>query len=365
MKNKGSIKIDIYIIKNFLGTFVFAITLLMFITVVFDLTEKLDDFIEKKVPLNIILFDYYLNFIPYFAVLFSPLFTFITVIFFTSKFANNSEIIAMFCSGLSFRRMLVPYFFSALIIAIFTFTFGNFIIPKANKIRYDFEEAYVRSSRAAVYKRNIHIQVHPNVYIYMESFSSTGNIGYKFSMEKFSEKGELESKLIADYVKWDTAKKKWQVRNYFIRNIQNGTETIEEGRSIDTTLNIQPEDFNRWETFVETMNMGELKQFINQQRLQGLENITPFLIERYRRVALPFSTFILTLIGVTLSSRKVKGGTGAHIGAGIGLSFAYILFMQFSTQFAVSGSINPLFAVWLPNIIFGFIAVVLYYYTPK
>ena len=365
MRTKGSLTLDLYIIKKFLGTFVFALSLLMFIVVIFDLTEKLDNFIERNAPFKSVVFDYYLNFIPYFLLLFSPLFTFITVIFFTSKMANHSEIIAMFSNGLSFRRMMLPYFISAFIIAVFSFVLGNFVIPHANRARHIFEEIYVQASPASYNKRNIHIQVQPNVYVYMESYSTSGMVGHKFSMERFGSDGALDSKLMADYVKWDTSINKWRIRNYYIRNFTEQGEVIEEGRYIDTTLNIIPEDFSMRNNVVEEMNMAELDRFIAKQKLKGSENIKPFLIEKYRRVAGPFSTFILTLIGVSLSSRKLRGGIGTHIGTGIGLSFAYILFMQFSSQFAIGGSINTLLAVWLPNIVFAIIAGYLYYLAPK
>lgn len=366
MKIKGSFILDKYIVKKFLGTFVYALTLLMLIVIVFDISEKLDDFIENSAPLKEIIFNYYLNFIPYFALLFSPLFTFISVIFFTSKLANDSEIIAMFSSGLRFRRLLLPYLISALTIAAFTFLLGNYVIPHANQNRHEFEEIYIRKGPVSVNKRNIHLQVRPNEYVYMESYSNSSKTGYKFSMEKFSEDGKLESKLISDYVKWNEETNTWTVRNYYIRTIQkDGSEILDYGREIDTTMNIFPEEFSRRDNFVEDMNIKELKEFIAQQKLHGSKNITPFLIERYRRLAFPFSTFILTLIGMTLSSRKVRGGIGGHIGAGLGLSFAYILFMQFSSQFAIGGVIDPLLAVWMPNIIFAGIASVLYYFAPK
>lgn len=366
MKIKGSFILDKYIIKKFLGTFFYALTLLMLIVIVFDISEKLDDFIENSAPFKEVIFEYYLNFIPYFALLFSPLFTFISVIFFTSKLANDSEIIAMFSSGLRFRRLLLPYFFSAFIIAGFTFLLGNYVIPRANQNRHEFEETYIRKGPVAVNKRNIHLQVRPNEYVYMESYSNSSKTGYKFSMEKFSEEGKLESKLISDFVKWNEETDTWTVRNYYIRTIlEDGSEVLDYGREIDTTMSIFPEEFSRRDNFVEDMNIKELKEFISQQELHGSENITPFLIERYRRLAFPFSTFILTLIGMALSSRKIRGGIGGHIGAGIGLSFAYILFMQFSSQFAIGGAIDPLLAVWMPNMFFAAIAGLLYYFAPK
>ncbi len=365
MKIRGSFILDVYIIKKFLGTYVFALSLLMFIVVIFDLTEKLDNFIERDAPISSVVFDYYFNFIPYFLLLFSPLFTFITVIFFTSKMAGHTEIIAMFSNGLSYNRFLLPYFVSTFIIAVFVFALSNFVIPHANMRRHAFEEIYVQPSPVSYNKRNIHIQVQPNVYVYMESYSTSGKVGHKFSMEEFTEEGQLKSKLISDYVRWDTSTNKWRIRNYYIRTFDGDKELIEEGQFIDTALNISPEDFSMRENIVEEMNISELNRFIAKQKIKGSDNITPFLIEKYRRLAIPFSTFILTLIGVSLSSKKVRGGIGTHIGAGIGLSFAYILFMQFSSQFAIGGSINTMLAVWLPNIVFAIIAGYLYYLAPK
>jgi lipopolysaccharide export system permease protein len=356
---------DYYIIKKFLGTFFFAIILIMGIAIVFDFAEKLDDFLEKEAPLKAIIFDYYLNFVPYFAVLFSPLFTFIAVIFFTSKMAYNTEIIAMFSSGFSFFRMLIPYFISALVIAVFTFGLNNFVIPHANRIRLEFEEMYYRDHPVRYTQKNIHKQVYPNVYIYMESYSNLANRGYKFSIEEFDENGQLLSKLMSDYIFWDSTINKWVVRNYYIRTIDGLEEKIETGARLDTTLTIFPEDFAMRESIVSTMNLSELNNFIDLQKLQGADNIEVYLIERYSRYADPFSTFILTIIGLTLSSRKIKGGIGMQIGAGLFLSFSYIFFMQFSKQFSIGGNVNPLLAVWIPNILYAIIGVLLFRYAPK
>lgn len=366
MRIPGVKILDIYIIKKFLGTFFFALLLIIAIAVVFDISEKLDDFIEKNAPLKAIIFNYYLNFIPYFAVLFSPLFTFITVIFFTSKMAYNSEITAILSSGISFRRLLIPYFFSALVLAGFAFSLSNYIIPKANAKRLAFEELYYRSRPVYQRDRNIHKQIEKDLFIYMESYSHVSNIGYKFSMERFDEHGELKSKLISDYVKWDTLNGKWTVRNYVIRTIDGPNEFLESGRLIDTVLRVSPDDLYFQEDKVtETMNIRELNDFIQQQRSQGADNIEMFLIDLYNRWAFPFSTFILTLIGVSVSTKKVKGGMGVQIGLGLLLTFSYLLFMQFSQQFAIGGNINPLIATWIPNIIYAGIASILYIMAPK
>jgi lipopolysaccharide export system permease protein len=366
MKGLGLKIIDWYIIRKFLGTFFFALVLIICISVVFDVSEKIDDFIEKNAPLKAIIFDYYLNFIPYFAVLFSPLFTFITVIFFTSKMAYNTEIIAILSSGTSFKRLLVPYFIGATVLCVFAFGLNNYVIPKANEKRLEFEELYYREVPTFHRQRDIHKQIKPGIFIYMESYSNASKIGYKFSMEKFDASGQLVSKLMSDYVRWDTTTGKWSAKNYYIRTIDGLHEKIETGRSIDTTLNITPTDLSyNEEKITETMSIGELRAFIKQQKLQGTENLDMFLIDLYNRFAFPFSTFILTLIGVSVSSKKIKGGMGMQIGFGLLLTFSYLLFMQFSQQFAIGGAINPLLATWIPNIIYAVIATILYYIAPK
>lgn len=364
MKIIGLKKIDVYIIKKFLGTFFFAILLIVSIAVVFDFSEKIDDFLENKAPFRAIIFDYYLNFIPYFAVLFSSMFTFISVIFFTSRMAYNTEIIAILSSGISFRRMLLPYFISAVVISAFSFVLSNYVIPNANEERFAFEERYYHGSIVRYKQRNIHKQVRPGLFIYMENYSTSSNIGYKFSMERFEE-GKLVSKLISEYVKWDSTKNKWTIRNYYVRDFDGLNQDIEYGTSIDTTLYIYPEDFRRRDNVVETMSIGELIKFIENQKMQGSTNVEQLLIEKHERLAFPFSTFILTLIGVSVSSRKVRGGIGGHIGIGLGVSFGYILFMQFSAQYAISGALSPLLAAWLPNIIFLVVGIFMYKMAPK
>ncbi|MBE0655055.1 MAG: LptF/LptG family permease, partial [Bacteroidales bacterium] len=306
----GGLKIlDFYIIRKFLGTFFFSIVIILSIAVVFDFSEKIDDFIEKGAPFKAVIFDYYLNFIPYFAVLFSPLFTFISVIYFTSRMAYNTEIIAILSSGVSFRRLMLPYMLSATVIALFAFLLSNFIIPDANKIKLDFEENYIHSRPVSFDRRNIHRQVRPGVFIYMESYSNISQTGYNFSMERFEE-GELVSKLMADQVFWDTTKNIWTVRRYYIRDIDGLTETITEGDALDTALNMYPKDFSRRLNVVESMSYGELNEFIKISRMQGEVNLVSYEIEKYKRVSMPFSTFILTLIGVAVSSKKVRGGIG-------------------------------------------------------
>lgn len=355
--------LDLYIIKKFLGTFFYAIILIISVAIVFDITEKLEDFIDRQAPLNEIIIHYYLNFIPYFANLFSSLFTFIAVIFFTSKLAYNTEITAMLNSGMSFRRLMLPYMISAAIIAGISFSLGHFIIPPANKIKLKFEEKYIRNP-IRYSDRDIHKQIEPGVFIYIESFNNMENMGYKFSIEKF-EKDTLVSKLNAEVVAWDSINSKWKLINYRIRDYKSLDEDFITGKHIDTTINLLPSDFKQRESIVETMNMFELNDFIEEQQMTGAKNIESFLIEKYRRTASPFATFILTIIGASLASRKIKGGIGLHIGLGFLFSFSYILFMQVSTTFSIEGTMDPLLAVWIPNIVYAIIALILYRLAPK
>ena len=356
--------IDSYIIKKFLGTFFFCLLLILTIAVVFDFAEKIDNFMEKQAPVKAIILDYYLNFIPYFAMLFAPLFVFISVIFFTSKMAVSTEIIAILNSGMSFRRMMWPYFLSAFIIATFTFVLTNFVIPKSNLIRMDFEDKYYHSSTKRITIENTHRQVFKNVLVYMGTFNPLSQRGQNFTIEKI-DSGKLISKLSAASVKYDTALHKWSALNYYIREIKGNNQIITKGKQIDTTLNINPEDFSRDPSYVGTMTSHELDDYIKLLRLQGSDELKLFLIEKYRRFANPFAVFILTLIGVTLSSRKIRGGIGMNVGIGLGLSFSYILFLQFASQFCLKGNLGPMLAMWIPNIIYSVIGLVLYKLAPK
>ena len=357
--------IDAYIIRKFLGTFFFCLALILTIAVVFDFAEKIDNFMEKEAPIRAIIFEYYLNFIPYFAMLFAPLFVFISVIFFTSKMAINTEIIAILNSGMSFRRMMWPYFISSFVIALFTFMLTNFVIPKANLVRMDFEDKYYRSSNRRVTVENIHRQVFKNIYVYMGSFNPLSQRGQNFTIEKFNDSGRLESKLSSSSVTYDTAKNKWKAMNYYLREIKGNEEILTRGKTIDTALTIKPDDFSRDPGFVSTMTYRELDDYIKLLQLQGSDELKLFLIEKHRRYASPFAVFILTLIGVSLSSRKIRGGIGMNIGLGLVLSFSYILFLQFASQFSLKGDLGPMIAMWIPNLLYSIIALVLYKMAPK
>lgn len=353
-------KIDIYIIKKFLGTYFFAIALIISIAVVFDINEKLDSFLNA--PLKAIVVDYYLNFIPYFANLFSPLFTFIAVIFFTSKLADNSEIIAMLSSGISFRRLMIPYMISAAIIAGVTFYLNSYVIPPANVTRIEFQNKYVKNKKVD-YASNIQLQVEPGVIAYMSRYDNNTKTGYRFSLEKFEGK-ILKSRLTAQTVTYDSAYH-WIIKDYMIHNFNGMREELTRGSRLDSIITIEPSDFliSRYDS--ELMTTSALKTYIDRQKKRGVANIKDFEIEYEKRFAMTAASFILTVIGMSLSSRKVKGGMGVNIGIGLLLSFSYILFSTVSSTFAVSGATSPRIAVWLPNIVYSIIAVYLYRKAPK
>jgi lipopolysaccharide export system permease protein len=354
--------IDWYIIKKFIGTYVFAILLIISISVMIDFNEKLDKFIRNGAPTSAILFDYYLNFIPYFANLFSPLFVFIAVIFFTSRLADNSEIIAMLSSGISFKRLMLPYMVSAALIAGLTFGLNSYIIPPANITRIEFQDKYVRSNKVT-YSGNIQLEVEKDVIAYFDRFDSDTRTGYRFSLERFKGK-ELQSRMTAQQIVWDSAYH-WTVKDYMIRDFVGMKEEVTTGQSIDTTLTIIPSDFMISTYDAEQMTTPQLKTYINRQKKRGIGNIQLFEIEYHKRYAMALAAFILTIIGVSISSRKVKGGMGFNIGMGMLLSFSYILFMQVSSSFAISGLVSPFIAVWIPNIVYAGIAAYLYTKAPR
>ncbi|MGV8091714.1 MAG: LptF/LptG family permease [Mangrovibacterium sp.] len=353
--------LDRYIIKKFLGTFFYSIALIVSIATVFDLSENLDEFLSKEATGREIIFDYYLNFIPYFANLFSSLFTFIAVIYFTSKLAYNSEIIAILSSGVSFHRLMRPYLISAVIIAIFSYVLGNYVIPPANKNRVEFRNKYINTTRTAGPEQNIHRQLAPDTFIYMRSYNASNDVGHDFTIERFKD-GKLVSKLSADYIQWDRENKKWEIHNYHIRDIDEYKETITTGTEKDTILDMKPEDYRVIKNIVETMTLPVLNREIRDLRLRGV-NAIEYEIEKHKRRSAPFSSFILTFIGASLASRKIKGGIGLHLGLGILISFSYIMFMQVTTVFATSGSVPPSIAVWIPNVAFGLLAAYLYRYV--
>ena len=357
-------KLDVYIVKKFITTFFVALLLIIGIVIIFDISEKIDDFVSKEAPLKAIIFDYYLNFVPYFMNMFSPLFVFITVIFFTSKMAADTEIVAILSCGISFHRMMVPYVFSALLIALFSLGLNLFIIPESNKTRLEFENKYVKQRFKGV-GRNVHYQISPGEYVFAESFSSWNNTAYRFTLERIKD-NKLVSKISAESAVYDSTKGSWTLKKYFIRDYNEDlTDRVRSGKQIDTTLALSTKDFYLTENTVETLTYSELNELIDIQQMRGDANVKFALIEKNTRFALPFSAFILTIMGVALSSKKRRGGIGWNIGIGIALAFTYILFLRFSQMFVHTGTLPPAIALWLPNVVFAIIAIILYRIAPK
>ena len=356
-------RIDWYIIRQFLGTFAFIMSGMMLIVIVFDINEKLDKFMTPEITINEIVFDYYLNFIPYFLSLFASLFTFIAVILFTSKLADRSEIIAMLSTGMSFDRLILPYCISAFIIATSMFILSAYIIPPANAKRIEFEYTHIKKDKKVEYGRNIQLEVEPGVFAYIDSYTNSIRTGYRFSLDRFEGKS-LVSRLTANSIRYDSLYN-WVLNDYIIRDFDGMYEHISSGVRKDTTLKFVPEDFLISENDCETMTNPELAKYIDRQKQRGIGNIQTFEIEYHKRFANALAFFILTIIGVSLSSYKKKGGMGLNIGIGLGLSFSYILFMTITSSFAVSGLVSPMIASWIPNVIYTFIAIYLYRKTPR
>ena len=358
----GLKRIDTYIIKKFLGTYFYSIVLILSIAVVFDLTEKLDNFFDNNAPLKAIVFDYYMGFIPFYMNMFSPLFTFIAVLFFTSKMATNTEIIAILASGVSFRRLMMPYLISAAVISGLAFVLGGYVIPPANEKLLDFEDKYVKKLKSNN-ARNVQMEVEKGVILYIERYEISENRGYRFSLEKFDGKS-LVSRLTAETVTWDSAYN-WKITNYMQRDFNGMREKLTRGIDLDTVINVQPQEFFISSKESAQMNNTQLREYLERQKNRGVGNIQAFEDEYYKRYSMPLAAFIMTLIGVSLSSRKVRGGMGLHLGIGLALSSLYILFSTLSTTFSVSGAMSPFAAVWLPNFVFLLVGIYLYRTAPK
>ncbi len=357
--------LDRYIFRKFLGTYLFAIAMIIVIVVVFDYVEKVDDFTELKAPLKAILFDYYLNFIPFFINQFSGLFTFIACIFFTSKLAYQTEIIAMLSGGMSFKRLMWPYFLGALAISAISLTLSLWVIPYTQRTLVDFEMQYRKNRQNIQFDRHIYRQIEPGTFIYIRDFSKNSSQARFFALERYEENA-ITSSLEAADAQFDSETKRWKASRYTLRTRDAlGQEVFSQHRNLDTLINLDINELGRVKELIKTMTIHELNDFLDQQKAKGSDSINIIEVERQARFAYPIATFILTLIGVSLSSRKVRGGTGLHIGIGIALCFSYILFNRFFEEFAKGGALPPQIAVWIPNLIFLCIAIYLYRKAPK
>ncbi|HHT04276.1 MAG TPA: YjgP/YjgQ family permease [Bacteroidales bacterium] len=356
-------KIDKYIIKQLLATFFLAIALIVLIVIVFDISEKLDDFLEKKAPIQEIIFTYYLNFIPYFVNLFGHLFFFIAVIFLASKMSSRSEIVAILSSGISFKRFLRPFILSSIIVALLNVYLTNVLIPQVNKPRIEFEQTYWRNP----YKNltfNIHVKTDSVNHVYVQSFNNFNQTGYRFTKETFCEKG-ICKKITAQNIVYDSIKKNWTLIDYKVRTIDGLKESLVTGDKAVMNLGIKPEDFNIVTAKVETMTFTELNDFIDSETKRGSKDINLYLIEKYQRLFNPLAFIILTIIGVSLSSRRTRGGTGLNLAFGITIAFSFIMMMKVTSVFSTKGNLHPIISVLIPIFVFAIISVFLIKKAPK
>lgn len=363
---KGRIKIiDWYIISKYLGTFLYTLTLFVIIIVIFDLSEKLDDFLSANLTFWQVVSLYYAGSIPFYVNMLSPLINFIAVIFFTAKMADQTEIVPILSGGVSFNRFLMPYFVSAFIIFSVNLASNLYILPYTNQLKNSFENTYVKKN-APSSKRDIHMKLDEKTYIYMDDFNNTTKVGTKFSLDNFD--GDvLTKKLVADEIKWDSLKRVWKLTNYSIRSIKGLKEVMISGtgKTKDTILDMRPDDFSAYDNIFENMSNKVLSEKIRKEKIRGTGIMNDLLFEQYKRYLHPLSAFVLTLIGVALSSRKVRGGVGLPLGIGILLSFAYIVFNQFAKMFSLKGGISPFFAVITPTLFFGLLGLYLLKKAPK
>ena len=358
--------LDWYIIKKFIGTYIYAILLIISIAIVFDFNENLSKFTQYHAPWRAIIFDYYANFVPYYSNLFSPLFVFIAVIFFTSKLAGNSEIISMMAAGVSIRRLMRPYMISCILIAGLTFYLNSFVIPHGTVIRQNFETLY-RNSKKNTSAENVQLQVAKNTVAYIQHYDDQYKRGYGFSLVKFKDK-KIVSHMTAMEIQYDTVaetKYHWKVSNWKIRTLKGLKEHIQSGASKDTVLLMEPTDLVYSKGQQETFTSPELLNYISKQTSRGSGNVVQYEVEFHKRIAMSFSSFILTIIGLSLSSRKRKGGMGLYLGIGLALSFGYIMLQTVSATFAIKDNTPPILAAWIPNIIFAIIAYFCYRHAPS
>lgn len=359
-------RMDWYIIKKFIGTYIYSIALIISISIVIDINENLAKFSEYHAPLKAIVFDYYMNFIPYFANLFSPLFVFIAVIFFTSKLAGNSEIIAMLAAGVSFKRLMRPYMISCILISVVSFYLSGYVIPHSNVIRQNFESLY-KNKKKTTAADNVMLNVGKGTIAYIQHYDNNTKRGYGFSLDKFQDK-KLVSHMTAMEIQYDTisdSKYHWTAQNYKIRKFNGYREQIENGAKRDTTILMEPNDLVYSKGQQETFTNPELSDYISKQIDRGSSNVVQYQVEYHKRIAASFASFILTIIGLSLSAKKRKGGMGMYLGIGLALSFGYIMLQTVSSTFAINANLPPIIAAWIPNIIFAIVAYFCYKQAPN
>lgn len=354
----GLKKLDIYLIGKFFSTFFFSILVLAVISCVIDYSEKVDSFVETKAPLGEIL-NYYKNFVPHITALLFPLFIFIATIFFTSKIAYKSEVIAILSSGVSFQRFLRPYFIGGALLCAFSLLLNHWVIPQANKQRIAFEDKYINANNFKYAADNMHLGISKNTFVYLQNYSYSNHTGNHFTEEEI-DGILLKRKLMADYVTYDTIKKIWNLHNVVIRTNDSNKESLVKLPQMEKKYPFTPGDLNRTDAIKEALTTAELGQYVERERMHGRENLNFYHVEKHRRTAQPFAGFILTIIGACIASRKIRGGSGLHLALGIIISAIYIMFLQTSTTLSTKANLSPFLAVWIPNLIFAVVAYVLY-----
>ncbi|MDR1758517.1 MAG: LptF/LptG family permease [Bacteroidales bacterium] len=348
--------LDTYILQKFLGSFFYSIALLMSIIVVFDVSENIQRFLSNKVPFDKIVVGYYFNFIPYFINLFIPLFTFISVIWFTAKLSQKNEIVAILSSGVNFYRLLLPYITGAFIIAMLSFVMSNFYIPQTNKRLNRFKQEYFH--KTVFGSSNIHLKIATDTYIYLEHWSAKDTCGERFTYERLGRESILY-KIEAQRLRYNDSLQQWILENYVERRIKNGKEFFTRGERKDTVFNITPQDFSQDVTVKETMSYKQLRRYIKEERAKGTGFAKYYQIEQAKRMANPLGTIIMTLLGLSVASRKTNRGVGVHLFIGMGLAFTFVFLQQVSDVFAESGSIPPVLGSWIPNLIFFAICIIM------
>ncbi|MEO6254367.1 MAG: LptF/LptG family permease [Ferruginibacter sp.] len=362
-------KIDRYILLKYLTTFFFCLILFTAIVVVVDISEKTDNFVKSKLPISRIITDYYFGFIPRIDAMLFPLFVFISVIFFTSKMAGRSEIIAILSSGVSYRRFLLPYVVGGLFLSAVLWMGYQYIVPKANLKWANFEIKYIDGPTAiesnnSHFKQKLYFKMDSNTYVGIRGYDTILKSGNGFFVQRF-EKNRLVYNLRSDQFNWDSATRKWKLFNVVERRLDSISERINKSTEMLVPYNFKPRDLRRDDYLKDQLPTPELDEFIKQERSRGSEMLNTLLVERYNRDAIPVSVLILTIIGAVLASRKIRGGSGVHLAVGVVISVLYILFSRFSIVFATKGNFTPFIASWTPNILFGLLAFYLYKKAPK
>ncbi|QQL50703.1 LptF/LptG family permease [Mucilaginibacter ginkgonis] len=354
--------IDWYIIRKYLGTFSFTVALFMVIIVVFDVSEHLDNFLKAHAPISAIIFQYYAGYLPFYTNILLPLINFLAVIFFTAKMANQTEIVPILSGKASFNRFLRPYFFSSSIIFIVFFFANLYLIPYTNKLDVQFENTYFNETDPT--KSEVHMQLDKHTFVYLQSFNAESHTGFDFVLEKF-DGDQMREKLTSNTITYDSLKHTWSITNFTRRTVNGLHETLYTGPKIDTVLDMRPADFEVHDNIYRAMVMSELNKNIKREEIRGTGALTDMLFEKYRRFVYPLSSYVLMIIGVAISSRKVRGGVGLPLGIGIFLCFTYIVVDRFAFVFSVKGGMPPIVAVFIPNVAFGLLGYYLLRKAPK